>query len=1122
MNRYPSVAFKNETQSRTAEFVALLDIVLPDGSTGYVSDRELTVSISGSSRTYVRKLKGFSGITQNIDGGNSSATFTLANIDRIFEIACRDHVFIRGKVTFRLFAPKVYSGGGSFDESSHIFYVGYISNVNYDTQEFSIQCKDGFYSLSLPFPRARFSRACRNQFDDGCFCPYSGYATQQRRGDDGVPIAGDFVSISSLTGVVGPSGETFVAGGGGVGNGSSDFGPAPDFGGPVEGREGVAARPGYTDCPKTFEGCFLRGMHRFFTGLRYVASWAGGYTQRGMISRMLGFGGDYFTSVSTANDSIYNTAIPMLYCSQADMPQSPLTGEFPLYGFITTPILFQWRYESTFTSVEGVVSLGRIGKASDSQYGAVLNPSSSRRGEDVEGVREIYVNGLQPHNGQFPRFPGVGVFRSSGRIGEPAALPVFSSRSDNDPTSSLNHIATVLGHPDYTSWDQIGGDLQQGSTWVNPITSAVEQQPVIWLSQLSGFFARVFDVNSGINNPQVYNTQMAGGDSTKYSGKGTPDVRARISNGRYMWVYSPSSRVYKPYSNPAWIFLDVFLETNARKYASRSDHETLVDLQTFMDWGSYCFDDVLNSVNPVYSAKRYLWSGVFNEIRPASDCLDAILKDTYSVRFWRKGKLAVRPRAAGNFTSDHNPRPAFQEFVNIIDGSLKSSIPQPKFNQLQLNFADIDFDFQKNTSTVYSESHQLFMGEGANRLELSKSENLTGTPTTDQAVRLGSRWLKDEIGGADQDRWGRLREIELKSTLMMGELEIGDITYVSHTLVPNGGDWFIVTSWSLSDDLSITYKLRTFRIENYDDTLTGLSSTDLAQFGYNPFIPGSGGITYAPLPAVKWADDVSPIVDRGVQAISNLGIRLRWLPYTADSSITSSQQELLDRLTLSMQIYRTPAVTLRDSLESGDSIMSVKYTLHLPQAPFILRFDDASDVTGNSFELVNVISVNHDTRQLEVTRNYTGSSSVAVYHEKGEIAYSRLFAGGFLGSNVLTEDTTFIVDKDTADFNVGEKYSVNGEIIKVTSITVHTTYIEIEVLRAQKRNDDDPNEVYQDPQPHHKFSQVQHINFLDATPDFRQRQFGSEGVYSYVDPLADSSNILTASTTTTTTSTTTT
>lgn len=1123
MNRFTNT-FSTWSRERAVEMVHLLDIELPDGTTGYVSTRRLVVNVlnpdgvTRSNRTYVRKLQDISGVSQCIDGSSASATFTLSNVDRTLSTAARDHLFFRARVTYRVFLPQSYGSPqfNTFEESSHIFWSGYVTSIDYDANIFEMDCSDGFFSLTLPLPRRRFTRTCQHLFDDGVFCPYSGYGHQQQRASDGTIVADQLVQLLDVTGapiqsVLGYQGETFSPNSVGVPAGSSDFDMDINQSGDPSTREGRAARPGYTSCNKTFNDCFLRGMQRFFGGLRYVTSWATGRSggSTGMGSWFSS--GDPYTTFSSANDSIFNTAVPLLYCNIGEMPVSPITLQQPAFGFIVAPLIYQYRYEDTYTVAEGFTSLGRVGIAADGPLGANAHagPGGGQDGQDVVGQNDVLINGLAPHEGQRPIQIGSGVSRSTGRIGE------------------------------HLQWEGIGGDLANADKWINPITGNTETPPEIKLSQYAGVSARVFDKNSGINNPQVANQSTsasgAGSSPLGYSGTNPPDMRVNIGEGMFVWQYdAPDSRFFAPTGNPMHVLVDLYLQAMEMKYRTIADHATILDLDTVTELGNYTIDQVPNIVNPDVMASRYTWAGQITDVQPAVDVIDSILQDMYAFRFWRGRKLAVKPYCAGNFQSDLNPRPAFQEFVNILDTGSQSDNAQDFkvtqlmgtgavtqnqiFNSLQLNYADVDFDFQKNTATIYSEDHQLFFGGDAIRVELSKSVNLAGTPTTDVATRMGARWLKDNLGGHTRAQWAKNVQVTFNSTLMMGELEVGDITYVAHTLVPHGGQWMRVYSWQINSDFSITWVLNSFEISNYDDTLIGVSSVGLAQFAYNPFIPGSGGIAYLPLPALLWADEVTPRIAPGVETISNLGVRLTWLPYNENPAFDDAIAKQWDGLTLAVQIFRTPAVKIREDFDDAATTIKVNYTLNLPLAPFNLRIDDPTDLDQVDNEIMTVTSIDHENRLLTVTRGQEMTTAVA--HTAGEFLYYRLYPGGFLGAKVSATATTWIVDDVTADFKVGEKYYVEKEIILVNEIHQDieddAPITRIVVVRGQKLDDNDPNGVPTVPQSHAKLQQVRSVFYLDATPDFQVAQFGTTNDYNYIDPWLEGAAVPSSSTTSTT------
>jgi hypothetical protein len=1097
MNAF-SAPFRDIVTAKHVNLVPLLEVVLPDGTEGYMSNRRVDVN----GHIYVRRIVSWSGISQDIKGSNSSATFTLSNVDRLLEIVARDHMFTRALVTFRLYSPELIEKGSSFADSSRMIWKGYVSEISYDNETFVLNCKDGLYALSLSVPRRRLTRNCHLPFDDGCYCPYSGYARQQERvrEEDGsiTVLPNQFVSIESLTGVVGPEAPTPIGTYGARWNGDSDFGPPPDNSNQDDSlREGFAwvtrkdENAHYTTCGKTFADCYLRGMTRFFGGLRYVSAWAGGaYGKFGSIFNRAN------NSYSMVNESVFNEAVPMVYTNSDEYPVNPLTGEPPEHGLTVTPLIFQWRPEKEYLAAEGIISLGRVG-----------SPDDDHGGLEEFAIKDVYLNGKGPI-GYKPAFPsqaiqfskhsdphtwGFGIQRSGGRIGEPALLK------------------SPAGHP--VSWEQIGGDLVQGDEWISPLTPELgPQQPPspVFLSQLAGVVTKIIDKDAGINNPQTQ-AEGTGSDDTKYASSGMPNMKAALDYGRWVWRYHNAEngdRTYDATAKGAWVLFDLVLDATDSHYAIHEIHESIVALQTFIDLSDYCEETLPNIVNPEYDTVRYIWSGSINEAKSALDHVDNILKDMYAFRFWRDGKLAVAPIAACQF--DTTARPGFQEFVNIVDGSFKVKIPQPKYNTLAVKYPDADFDYKQNTATIYSEGHQLLLGQNGKRHELTKSETLTGTPTTDQANRIGIRMLKDELGGSTQIEWQRLREVELDSTFMMHELEVGDATYVAHTLLPDGGQWMRVQSWSLNADLTMHYTLRTFNIANYDDIVVGLSSVELAKFGWNPFIPGSGGIAYKMLPKIYW-DSTDPIT-----AQPYIGIHLNWLPY--DQPHYPDDYERLNARLMSVFIYRTPGTALYEDipapgvLSEDDPAISwpVRTLDNLPDLPFPARVDKEC-VEVYEYDLSQGLEkprilvhrglpdpMNFSIKDGIVSFDLTPTDMVE--HKAGAGVVVDLYYGGFLAKTVNRTATTWLVSARPYFYKVGEKYLCDGEIIQVTAIVTDLSDPVIHVLRGQKLNDEDPNEVASTPTPHRKLRQIRSVWYLDQVPDSRIAQAGNEIGVEYTDP----------------------
>jgi hypothetical protein len=821
MNPFPSTAYRNALLQRTVELIPLVEIYLIDGSYAYVSDRPVDLS-AVSGRVYHARLVDWTSVTMSIDltnsGGtpSSNATFTLSNVDRTMDQSASSHLFARATVVFRAYSPAALNdptNTAGLDGALRVVWIGFIEDTSYDDQVFQIKCRDGFFDLTLPLPRRRFARSCEWEFDDGIYCPYSGFG-YTGAGSGAPQVVPDFQGVIAETGA-----GNFNAG---------DFGS--NIGGAGIGSEGYVAKPGLTSCDKSYgdqpgaNGCLQHAMVRFFGGQRYVTSWARGHGDPQT---------DQYVTFSSDNETIFDQGVPLVYCN-------------PFTGFTINPTIFQWRPESQYMAAECVVCAGPIGQP--------MPGLSGNADYTVNAIGDVLINSLPPHAGQNPSQANFGVSRSAGRIGEQLL------------------------------WDQISGDLAHSDV-------SGQGFPNVYFSGLAGFFARVKDTNAGVNSPNQSDT----GSSS------APDTYAQIKSGRRVWIYQATGpgtfqRTYNtdPFNqggngNPAWIVLDMLLEAFNIKYSIMDRHLELVDMQSFIDAASYYGETIAGLTGD--NVMRYWWAGQFQELAPATDQIDAALRDCHSFRFFRNGKIAIAPFSACQ--PDTWTRPAFQEFVNIKQQSFKPVIPKPEYNEVWLNFADHDFDFQKNVAQIYSQPYQILMGLNGHPFKVTKTLNLTGTPFTEQATRLGIRLLGQTLGGAtkiwtagyeppEQIQWTQLREVELVSTFMMTELEVGDVTYIYHSLlpvVPNspegqvGGDWFRISAITVNKDWTVTFKMRSWRASNYDDILDGVPYADPAKFPHALHIPSGLGIVYGPNPQLQWAD-VDPIA-----AMPNVGLRLTWQLY---------------------------------------------------------------------------------------------------------------------------------------------------------------------------------------------------------------------------------------------------
>jgi hypothetical protein len=153
---------------------------------------------------------------------------------------------------------------------------------------------------------------------------------------------------------------------------------------------------------------------------------------------------------------------------------------------------------------------------------------------------------------------------------------------------------------------------------------------------------------------------------------------------------------------------------------------------------------------------------------------------------------------------------------------------------------------------------------------------------------------------------------------------------------------------------------------------------------------------------------------------------------------------------------------------------------------------------GNGLEqvLVNSIDLSDPLNpKFDVTRAINGTTAQA--WTAGAWIYMQLYAGGFLGQNIEASATTWLVAPSPYDYRIGEKYKIEGEIVKVTNL-IDAEHIEVQ--RAQKIDDNDPSTPYTTASPHPEFALIRSIYYLDQVPDKAISQSGTTPTRQYTDP----------------------
>lgn len=162
--RFPSASLKTALLDQVQTVVPLLKITVKESGYAviYLSDRRCTVG----AQLYQARLLRFDGISQSMNGEADDATFVFGNADDVMRDLAEDTNLWRAKMELSLF----HVGSGI---KLDLWTGEVVSFSGSEGPEFTVQCSDSIYELTLDYPVRTIERSCWKDFDDGVNCPYT-------------------------------------------------------------------------------------------------------------------------------------------------------------------------------------------------------------------------------------------------------------------------------------------------------------------------------------------------------------------------------------------------------------------------------------------------------------------------------------------------------------------------------------------------------------------------------------------------------------------------------------------------------------------------------------------------------------------------------------------------------------------------------------------------------------------------------------------------------------------------------------------------------------------------------------------------------------------------------------
>jgi hypothetical protein len=503
-------------------------------------------------------------------------------------------------------------------------------------------------------------------------------------------------------------------------------------------------------------GCQAHGMARYFGGHQADPQ---GVIIKDDSTGFLGFGRNTVTATSIISDTIWGLALPEIWCN---------SGGNPLFAFLATALMVNYRDESGYADSLGILSAGPLGGFSASMV--VTNADGYRY--VVAPMVDGYVwQGLKiDGNLNVTKYqPGMGLRYVAG----------------NDPANPSS---------DYFS-------LGQGSPQV--------WQPNVYAAGTAACEIRI--VKSTTIQPS------------------TPDqhqMKVPIDFGMWGWTWDQAGNrtAVKGLINPFWIAVNMLLRamglygdpSTGSDPGGGSGPSSADQLATFVlpslvvGDGSGTAEIAADQVAAILGdgvETQFQFQGILSSQKPFRDWLTEVLNCCLGFYTWEFGQLKLGCRMNASAVDAYTAG-------NMLFQSLRLAPIQSAFEHLVLSFADVAYQYQANTAEYCDKSHATYYGRAGS--PLTSQMHSVGCSTLSQALRIAATRTREEIGGVNATEWRNARTATWQTTLLGLANEVGQVVSITHPDVPTGTGKFRIQRWSLKKDWSVEIQGQTVTDSMYD------------------------------------------------------------------------------------------------------------------------------------------------------------------------------------------------------------------------------------------------------------------------------------------------------------------
>src|SRR5579885_1973462 len=536
-------------------------------------------------------------------------------------------------------------------------------------------------------------------------------------------------------------------------------------------------------------GCQAHGMARYFGGQQADPQ---GVVIKDDSTGFLGFGRNTVTATSIISDTVWGLALPEIWCN---------SGGNPLYAFIASALMVDYRDESGYADSLGILGAGPLGGF-----------TASMVVQNADGYRYVVA-------------PMV-----DGYLWQGLKLDGNLNVTKYQPGMGLRYIA--------------------GNDPVNPATdyfSLGQGTPQVWEPNVYAAGTAACEIRI------VKSTTIQ---------PSTPDqhqMKVPIDYGMWGWTWDQNGNrtAVKGLVNPFWIAVNMLLRAlglygspaTGSGPASANQIASFVLSSLVVGNGSGAAEIAAAQVASILGTgveTQFQFQGSVSSQKPFRDWLTEVLNCCLGFYTWEFGKLKLGCRINASSVDAYT-------LGNMLFQSLKLTPIQAAFEHLVISYADVNYAYQANTAEYCDKSHAAYYGRAGS--PLTSQMHSVGLSTLSQALRVAATRTREEIGGVTPMEWRNARAASWQTTLLGLGNEVGQVVSITHPEIPgargvcnvsgNTATWVSGDPWTYAGGASGDTELinKDILIGGAQVTITAVAS-DGSTITTSPAPPQESGLAF--------------------------------------------------------------------------------------------------------------------------------------------------------------------------------------------------------------------------------------------------------------------------------------